>query len=108
MGMFPNGIIRWETKKCTYGAFNFTGEMLIISGVIAMFTVHALTVGADNTRFPKLAERPAAFAMYHHLNKYGICPDLDDQSYGSWNYYPEVANPKPVCKDGKFATTKKN
>ena len=92
--MFPNGVIRFETKKNTYGAFNFTGEMLIVSGVLAMFAAHALLLN-DHKRFPKLGERPASNLMYHHLNVYGISPDLDDQSYGSWNYYPEVGNPKP-------------
>merc|ERR1712014_278563 len=69
--MFPNGIIRFETKKCTYGAFNFTGEMLIVSGIIAMFTAHALLLN-DHKRFPKLGERPASNLMYHHLNVCGI------------------------------------
>merc|ERR1711937_336923 len=88
--LYPNGIIRFKSKACTYSKFEFSGNMLLmIAPVLGLANLYRLTT--DGHFFPKFNQAGCGTwnNYYTHWKRYGIVPDLNDRSYGSWNYYPK-------------------
>merc|ERR1712158_103331 len=88
--LYPNGIIRFKSKACTYSKFEFSGNMLLMVGpLLGLANLYRLTT--DGSYFPKYLQAGCGSwnNYYTHYKRFGIVPDLNDRSYGSWNYYPK-------------------
>lgn len=92
--MFPQGIIRWETGRCTFSKFEFSGNMVLIGGFIMAY-LGCMNLFRDDWLFPKLYMATKWQRWYRFWKYYGIVPDLNDNSYGSWNYYPGTVKGNP-------------
>lgn len=92
--LFPQGIIRWNTKQLTYGRFEISGNMLLVWGLVSMFIARQICI-MDEWLWPKLYQGTNWHGWYAFWKDYGIVPDLNDRTYGSWNYYPRPN--KGVC-----------
>merc|ERR1712179_302943 len=84
---FPNGVIRYNPHKLTYSSFQISGNMMLIWFVVGSFISYEVLT-FDEIHWPKLYQTASWHAWYTHWKRYGITPDLNDHSYGAWNYYP--------------------
>merc|ERR1712076_257064 len=83
----PNGVIRYNPHKLTYSSFQISGNMMLIWFVVGSFISYEVLT-FDEIHWPKLYQTASWHAWYTHWKRYGITPDLNDHSYGAWNYYP--------------------
>ena len=85
--LYPNGIIRYKSKSISISKFEFCPKILLAVGVTLGFTGTRMLF--NNTNYFSKAIRAGTWNNYiRHKELYGIVPDLNDHSYGSWNYYP--------------------
>merc|ERR1711881_720966 len=82
----PNGNIRYARYNAQFTDLRLSGNtMLAISGSFAAFSIW-FNILRDNYLITNFHAFPGNQAKV--LRNMGVTPNLDDHSYGCWNYYP--------------------